>query len=106
MSRGALLAAALMMVFASISVRAQTSESLNGDFAGTLGPLTLKLHVKAAADGKLTCTLDSPNQGALGIPCADVAVEGASLSFKVPTVNGTWKGKIENGGDTLAGTLA
>jgi CubicO group peptidase (beta-lactamase class C family) len=83
---------------------AQSASAVQGDFVGTLGPLSLKLHIKAAPDGALSGTLDSPNQGAHGIPCADFRIEGQTLSFKVPAVNGTWKGSIENGGEKLSGT--
>jgi serine-type D-Ala-D-Ala carboxypeptidase/endopeptidase len=98
------LAAALIVAFACISIRAQSPATVNGDFNGTLGPLSLKLHIKAAPDGSLTGTLDSPNQGANGIPCSDFVIDGNNLSFKVPVVNGTWKGLILDGGASLAGT--
>ena len=103
--RAVVVGVALTMAFACTIGRAQSSAAaLGGDFNGTLGPLSLKLHIKAAPDGSLSGTLDSPNQGANGIPCADFVVDGNNLSFKVPLVNGTWKGTIEKGGATLAGT--
>src|SRR5262249_30149967 len=98
------LAAALIMALACVSVWAQSPPKLNGDFDGTLGPLSLKLHIKAAPDGSRTGTLDSPNQGANGIPCTDFVVDKDNLSFKVPAVGGTWKGMILKGGASLAGT--
>jgi CubicO group peptidase (beta-lactamase class C family) len=91
------------MAFASASLTAQ-NVAAQGDFVGTLGPLTLKLHIKAAPDGHLTGTLDSPTQGANGILCTDFVVEGSTLSFKVPAVTGTWSGAIESGGGILSGT--
>lgn len=43
-----------------------------GDFVGSLvvsgATLHLKLHIHAAADGTLSGTLDSPDQGAAGRP--------------------------------------
>lgn len=83
---------------------AQSAPVVQGDFIGTLGPLSLRLHVKASPDGTLSGAIDSPNQGAYGIPCADFRIEGQTLSFKVPAVNGSWTGSIENGGGTLSGT--
>jgi CubicO group peptidase (beta-lactamase class C family) len=76
---------------------------LQGDFTGQLGPLTLNLHFKRSAEGTLSATLDSPNQGALGIPCADIVIDGNQLSFKVPSVGGAWTGAIEQEGTVLAG---
>jgi CubicO group peptidase (beta-lactamase class C family) len=64
----------------------------------------VQLHIRVANDGALSATLDSPNQGAMGIPCTEVSIEGGTLMFKVPAVNGSWKGSIENHGETLAGT--
>jgi CubicO group peptidase (beta-lactamase class C family) len=75
-----------------------------GDFEGQLGPLRILLHIAKSPQGQLTGTLDSPNQGARGIPVADIRVEGATLSLRVPTVNGTWTGAISSDGATLAGT--
>jgi CubicO group peptidase (beta-lactamase class C family) len=83
---------------------AQETPVIQGDFIGSLGPLHLKLHIVAAPDGTLTGTLDSPDQGASGIPCADIHQIGRTLSFSVPSVRGTWKGAIENEGSTLSGT--
>ena len=84
-------------------VHAQQPKSVDGDYVGTLGPLSLKLHVKTSPDGTLSGTLDSPTQGSFGIPCSDLRMEGGTLSFKVPAVNGTWKGSIDDGGAKLSG---
>jgi CubicO group peptidase (beta-lactamase class C family) len=77
---------------------------VQGDFAGNLGPLHLKLHLINLPDGSRRGTLDSPDQGASGIPCADIVVSGSALSFSVPAVHGSWKGTIDDNGATLAGT--
>src|SRR5271157_6658227 len=74
---------------------AQSKSSVAGDYAGVLaGALHVKLHITAAPDGSLTGTLDSVDQGAIGIPCADFQIDGDTLSFRVPAVNGTWKGTV------------
>ena len=76
-----------------------------GDYAGVLGgALHLKLHITAGADGALSGTLDSVDQGANGLPCADFQIDGNTLSFRVPVVNGTWKGTIGADGTSLSGT--
>jgi serine-type D-Ala-D-Ala carboxypeptidase/endopeptidase len=89
---------------ASDAQAAAAAAPVQGDFVGSLGPLHLELHIHAAADGTLSGTLDSVDQGAVGIPCADFRVEGGKFSFAVPAVRGTWSGTIENGGATLSGT--
>ena len=90
--------------FGSSSVRAQAVPAVQGDFVSTLGPLHLKLHLVAGAGGALSGTLDSPAQGAIGIPCADLQVQGQTFSFAVPAVHGSWTGTIGNDGTTLIGT--
>jgi len=94
----------LMSAFLSTHVRAQGAAALAGDFAGNLGQLSLKLHLHAAPDGTLSGTIDSPKQGAMGLVCSEFKLEGTQLSFQVPSVRGSWKGSIEDGGATLAGT--
>jgi CubicO group peptidase (beta-lactamase class C family) len=92
--------AALVPMFAT----AQQKPSVAGDYSGTLGPLKVVLHVKIDAAGAISGTLDSPNQGALGIPCADFRLEGQDFSFSVPAVHGTWKGNVAADGNSLTGT--
>src|ERR1700723_2018484 len=72
--------------------RAQAKPNIAGDYSGNLGPLHVNLHVKVDAAGTVTGTLDSPDQGAVGIPCADFHLDGQALSFTVPAVHGSWKG--------------
>jgi len=89
------LVSTLMILFALMSASAQSAPSVAGDYAGVLGgALHVKLHVKVDAAGAITGTLDSTDQGALGIPCADFKLDGQSLTFSVPAVNGKWKGTV------------
>ncbi len=75
-----------------------------GDYSGSLGPLHVKLHLKAGTNGALAGSLDSPDQGATGLECANIKLDGNKLSFEVPTVNGSWSGTITDNGATLAGS--
>lgn len=105
--RAALFALLLAVAAAgpsSMPAAAQGSPVIQGDFVGTLGPLPLKLHIRLAADGALSCTLDSESQGALGLACADVRRDGQNLSFSVPSVHGSWKGSVDSNGANLTGT--
>lgn len=85
-------------------VFAQGAAAPQGDFNGQLGPLKVVLHLTKSADGALAGTLDSPNQGARGIPCADFHLDGSAFSFHVPAVNGAWTGTVSADGATLTGT--
>jgi CubicO group peptidase (beta-lactamase class C family) len=94
-----------LSVLFACGLSAQSKPSLAGDYAGILaGALHLKLHITAAPDGSLNGTLDSVDQGAIGIPCADFQIDGNTLSFRVPAVNGTWKGTVSADGASLTGT--
>jgi serine-type D-Ala-D-Ala carboxypeptidase/endopeptidase len=59
---------------------------------------------RADAAGGLTCAVDSIDQHAFGIPCSNVLVNGALVSFEVPTFGGKWTGAISSDGKTLTGT--
>lgn len=84
-------------------VSAQQMPNVAGDYVGTLGQLHLKLHLKLDARGTLTGSLDSPDQGAEGIPCAEFHHDGQALSFTVPAVHGSWKGTVASDGMSLSG---
>jgi len=92
----------LAALLASAAVDEQ-KPNIAGDYAGTLGPLHLKLHVVAAPGGTLTGTLDSTDQGAIAIPCQNFQFDGHDLSFSVPAVRGAWKGTVGDDG-ALSGT--
>jgi serine-type D-Ala-D-Ala carboxypeptidase/endopeptidase len=94
----------LFLLFATV-MSGQSKPPLAGDYAGVLGGmLHLKLHITAGPGGAFSGTLDSVDQGANGIPCSDFRLDGNSLTFRVPAVNGTWKGTISADGTSLAGT--
>lgn len=88
----------------SFGAQAQTKPDIAGDYVGTLGPLHLRLHLKAESSGAPRGSMDSPDQGAIGLPCADTHLEGDALSFSVPVVHGSWKGTVSADGKTLTGT--
>ena len=94
-----------LAIASTCGLSAQSKPSLAGNYAGVLaGALHLKLHIAAAPDGSLSGTMDSVDQGASGIPCADFQIDGNHLSFRVPAVNGTWKGTVSADGTALTGT--
>lgn len=83
----------------------QTPQSVAGDWQGAIGgKLPLVLHLRVAADGGLTATLDSPTQGATGLPGANAKLTGQTLSFDVPVVQGSYAGTLSADGKTLTGT--
>ncbi len=89
----------------------QTSASSNapavvGDWTGALQPnvtLHRALHVTASAGGELAVTLDSLDQGAMGLPGSNVILKGNDFSFDIPSVSGNYKGTVGADGKTIKG---
>ncbi len=82
---------------------AQSAPNFAGEYSGMLGPLHVKLHLTKAGDGTFSCAVDSPDQNMVGLACADVHVNGQSLSYTVPTVQGTYTGLLSGDGASLTG---
>jgi len=104
MRRIVILSLLMMVAFTGPNVLAQQKPKIVGDYVGALGPLHLRLHLTTGSEGSLSGTLDSPDQGALGLPCADFHLDGIALTFSVPSVHGTWKGSVGGDGASLSGT--
>jgi CubicO group peptidase (beta-lactamase class C family) len=96
--------AILVLTLATARPAHAEAQVFQGDYVGTLGPLHLRLHITAAPDGTLSGTLDSPDQGARGLPCADLRLQGSTFTFTVPSVRGSWQGTVSDAGATLSGT--
>ncbi len=83
------------------------SEDVSGSWVGVLttggGDLRLVFHLIDAARGGLTGTMDSPDQGARGIPLGAVSGEGRKLRIEVPTIGGFYEGEIEEGARRIRG---
>ena len=93
----------LSVLLYTVAGMAQTPK-LVGDYSGMLGPLHLKLHLKTPATGAIEGTLDSVDQGAMGLPGANFHLDGKALSFDVPSVGGKWHGIVSDDGATLTGS--
>ena len=63
-----------------------------------LGPLHLKLHLKVGANGAMEGTLNSVDQCAIGLLCANFRLKDKELSFDVPSVGGKWHGTVSDDG--------
>jgi CubicO group peptidase (beta-lactamase class C family) len=69
-----------------------------GDWVGTLQvtesvKLPLVVHIKQDDGGALSGTMDSPTQGAIGMPLAEIAVSAGQLTFKLPALGGAYQGR-------------
>ena len=81
---------------------------IDGTWMGTLdlgaAKLRVVFHIVNSEDG-LTATLDSPDQGAKGIPTTSVTRDGASLKIEVKSIGGIFDGKIAADLSTIDGTF-
>src|SRR5882762_1382123 len=84
----------LLLLLAAVPLTAQTP--MEGQWLGSIkaGAIELRvaLHLNKSPNGSFTGALDSIDQGARGLPVNDIVRKDNELSFKVPTVNGSWAG--------------
>lgn len=102
-----LLSALLFTLAAAAPAGAQT---IAGDWQGTLSiggvQLRLILHLTPDTKGGFTATLDSPDQGANGIPAGTVSFADASLKVDIPQIMGSYEGKANTGVTAITGTFS
>jgi hypothetical protein len=95
----------------SIVVRGdEPAKSVVGSWQGSLDLGTAKLRVvfniTQAAGGGLNATMDSPDQGARGIPVDSVSLTGPSMRIEVKRVQGVYNGTLDSTGTTATGQWA
>jgi uncharacterized protein len=83
------------------------AKGVEGLWQGTLkvpgAELRVVFHVNKATDGKLSATLDSPDQGATGIPVDDCSFSNGKLKLTVKSIAGGFEGTLRND-STIDGT--
>ena len=65
--------------------------------------LRLVFHISEKEDGTLSATMDSPDQGANGLPTSEVVFRNDSLIIKANTLAGKYEGKIDKEKDIIVG---
>ena len=78
-----------------------------GDWSAKLevGSMALQLlfHIQEGPDGTLKATMDSPDQGAKGIPVTNAALQGDSLILEIPAGGIRYAGRV--GAEEIKGTF-
>ncbi len=78
-----------------------------GIWEGTLdvgaAKLRLAFHFERDGDGKWTGKMDSPDQGALGLPLDTVAWNDGAIECGMKAIGGGFKGKLNEDGNELTG---
>ena len=104
-----LLGFILLLACSGPGLVAQEDERLVGSWRGELEvgdgvTLTLVFNITQDDAGALAGTMDSPDQGAVGIPLTSVSTEGDSVTFSIQAIQGTYIGSLSEEGDQISGT--
>lgn len=82
---------------------------MDGIWQGTLSfdgkEIRILFHITTAPDGTVTAAMDSPDQGAMGIPADKVKIENGSLYLEMKSGFIVYEGKIKEDGETVEGLL-
>jgi hypothetical protein len=107
------LAAGLALLGLASALGASASPAqatLEGTWEGTLdasgtgqGQLRVVMHLTKAKDGSLTGTLDSPDQGATGIPIDAVTYKDPSFKLEIKAIGGLYEGNVNKAKSEIAG---
>jgi pimeloyl-ACP methyl ester carboxylesterase len=94
----------LLLLWTSLSLSAQ---GISGQWNGVLkvpgAQLKLVFHISETAEG-YSSTMDSPDQGAFGIPVTATTFAGSVLKLEIPNAGITYEGTLE-GTDSIVGTF-
>ena len=83
------------------------AQDMAGDWKGTISTPTLEvriaLHITKTGNGGLTATMDSIDQGALGLAVSSMTLKSSTLKFTIAAANGTYEGKVAPNGSSIDG---
>ncbi len=104
----ALIAAfGMTMAGGSAGIVAQAPRDITGSWTGPLevGGISLRIvfHVTRDSTGAWTSKLDSPDQGATGLPVAETLVSGDSVRFVVRALGAEFAGVMASDGASIQG---
>jgi hypothetical protein len=101
---------ALSIVFAAaIAATCGQAPPIEGTWQGTLtagqAKLRLGLHIAKTSTGDYTSTLDSVDQGRMGLPVTHTLVSGNSLHLELPDLHAQFDGTHSLDGNEIDGTF-
>src|SRR5690554_6287768 len=100
------IAVILAIVFGTASLHAQKQEGILGQWDGVLTiqgvSLQLIFHISKAENGYVA-TMDSPDQGAFGIPVSTAEFDGQNLLLEVPNIGLAFNGEYMS--DSIVGVF-
>lgn len=97
-----------LLLFFLIGAQPVLGQNITGSWAGELNVQGMKLPLViniSEKEGVLTSTLDSPKQGAKGLPVQETRFEDGELTINAPGLGLKYAGKLK-GENTLEGTFS
>jgi uncharacterized protein len=83
------------------------AQDIVGDWKGTISTpdlqVRLALHITKTSTGGLNATLDSIDQGALGLAASEVTLKSSTLKFNIAAAKGAYEGKVALNGSSIDG---
>src|SRR3984885_9462736 len=95
-----------MMALAALPGSALQAQNITGNWQGTLqaGPQKVRIVFKIALENdKLQATLRTVDQPSPPI-ATTITRDGSTLKMTIPSINGTYEGKLSGDGNSIAGT--
>ena len=97
----------LAALTAVMTLGAQAQDVI-GDWQGALkigeAQLHMVVHIAKADNGGLRATMDSPDQGAKGIPISSISLKDFKLTFTSDAIRGAYEGTVNAAGTVIEGT--
>ena len=91
---------------AEITIRQDTT--ITGTWLGKLKvqgtELRIVFHINKSKEGTLTATMDSPDQGANGIPVDSVIFNNRNIKLVIKAIRGFYEGKLNRDNSSISGT--
>lgn len=96
----------LIVLISSTSLFAQDN-IFNGVWQGKLAvsgqELRIVFHITQTEDGKYTASMDSPDQGAKGIPVNSVEINNTEITLNLISIGGLFTGELQDDKQTIKG---
>jgi fermentation-respiration switch protein FrsA (DUF1100 family) len=90
-------------ILAADGPAAQIDGSWQGSLKAGAFELRVVFHIDKDEKGQLKATLDSPDQGAKGIPVDAVSLSGDDVKIEIKRIGGSFEGKLAEGGGAISG---
>ncbi len=85
-------------------VAAKAAGTWSGSLAAGGQALRLIFHIEADADGSLSGTMDSPDQGQTGLTISEIAFDGATLRVDLTYAGAYFEGDLSADGSSVVGS--